>query len=346
MNERQAFPRSTATQVVRGRILVGFMALFILLDAHPAYGGEESGKDVYNSAVKAIEDKKLDVACPLFEKSYQIFAQEKQQEQQLAALYALGFCEDDMGRLLRARDHYREFVSLHDSLSVPLKLKHNDELNIIKDQLTKLRIPKLTLTVPADSPPPSTRVLLDGKEIEMVTLGQPMEMDPGDHILRTEVPSWPESTVWTTPFNMTNEELPPVALKWPRPAPPPPPPPPPPARSPRQTAAIIVGGVGVAGLIAGAVIGGRTLTQRRAFDACKEPACSIEDSIAMYDNGRMLGHWATVGFGVGLAGAAVGSLLWFTAPKRADGETLKSAVHFDVLGAGSDGAVFGLRGSF
>lgn len=329
---------------IHSKLCAASIALF-LLHAPPAYS-QESGKQIYNEAVKAQEEKKLDAACPLFNKSYQLFVQEKQQEGQLVALYALGFCEADTDRLLRAREHYQLFVSHYDKLSVPLKLKYQDDLKIINEQLANLRIPNVMLSLPSNSPPQGTRVLLDGKEIEFSALAKPIEVDPGNHVMQTDAPgheSWESKQI---SFAKGSSES--IQLKWPTPVPPQPeilagkqqerP------GEGRRTAAIVVGGIGIAGLIAGSITGGIAMSSSSKVNAkCPNGTCDNDADVKRGTQTLMLANLSTAGFAIGLAGIATSAVLWFTGTKA---KAANAPVNPGTLGVGFDGTTFCVRGRF
>lgn len=325
----------------------GFIAVavvtVVMLGAGPARA-EKSAGELFDEAMKARNERKFDVACPLFEKSYQL-------DPKPGALYTLAVCESDAGWLIRARNRYKEFLRLYDTLSVPLKKKNQDRMKIAKDQLAWLAtdIPKPTLTPPQEPPPPGTRIILDEKELELSALGRPLEMDPGDHVVRTEAPG--RATWESKKITLAKGALEPIKIEWPafRPS----------SKEPvteqlrpkssirgRHTAAIVVSGVGVAGLVAWAITGGRAISQASVLKDCVKADCPPADHNAMWNNGNTLGNAATVSLSVGLVGVGVGAYLWYSGRKRDEVRTSKPDAHLDVAGIGQHGAIVGLRGSF
>ena len=105
----------------------------------------------------------------------------------------------------------------------------------------------------------------------------------------------------------------------PPPAPPPPAPvgsaaarPPPPEEPPRRAPAYVAFGVGGAGLVVGAVAGALALSQASDVNSrCEGTRCPAADE-PNRDAAITKGWVSTVGFGVGVAGAAVGIVLLAT----------------------------------
>ena len=86
------------------------------------------------------------------------------------------------------------------------------------------------------------------------------------------------------------------------------------AGSSQRTLAYVAGGIGLAGLVVGAVTGVLVLDRKATVDdECRGHVCSKEGKEAA-DSGQTLATVSTIAFGVGLAGIATGVTLILTAP--------------------------------
>ena len=93
-----------------------------------------------------------------------------------------------------------------------------------------------------------------------------------------------------------------------------------PSGSGRRTAAFVVGGVGVAGLLVGGVTGVLAFTTYGGRD-CAGSACSAQ-GLSDVSSARTLALVSDIAFGVGLAGDATGFVLLVTAPNSTTSLTL------------------------
>lgn len=82
---------------------------------------------------------------------------------------------------------------------------------------------------------------------------------------------------------------------------------------PNRTAAYLSFGLGGAGLVTGAVLGLMTFQRHKDLDSsCPDRVCSL-DRQGDLDRAKRLGNFSTIAVGVGAAGVALGTLLYFTA---------------------------------
>jgi hypothetical protein len=86
------------------------------------------------------------------------------------------------------------------------------------------------------------------------------------------------------------------------------------AKSRWNTWACVAGGVGLAGLAVGSVAGILAITKKHTADShCTGPECDPTGTEAG-NSGRSLANVATAGIGVGIAGLALGTVLWIWNP--------------------------------
>lgn len=86
------------------------------------------------------------------------------------------------------------------------------------------------------------------------------------------------------------------------------------SRKTQRTVALVAGGVGVAGLIAGSVFGLRAMT-KKSDAGCDGNLCANEEQKRDYEQAQQAGTAATIAFAAGGAVLAGGLVLYLTAPK-------------------------------
>jgi hypothetical protein len=198
------------------------------------------------------------------------------------------------------------------------------------------RLARLTIRPPADAVA-GLEVRRDGTLVGAGQLGSPIPADPGNHVVAATAPgrkAWQstvvlrESTTETLlvpvlavaasstaakPADVSKhpETAAPVAER----ATPDNAVPDDPGRS-QRVAALVVGGVGVAGLAVGTVFGLRSKSLHDDAQAtCVNGGCTDDNGVNLMTEARAAGNVSTVAFLIGAAGVAVGATLWFTAPR-------------------------------
>jgi hypothetical protein len=234
--------------------------------------------------------------------------------------------------------------------------KHADRAQTAEAQMAKLKtvVPQLTVTLPAGAPK-GTVVKRDGIELGAASLGAPLPVDPGEHVITTQVPGGREHAVRVV---IAMREKKTVQLE---------------VRMPveqaegvgrqvsgvggqgsaeagqgagagRRTAAYVACGIGAAGLLVGAVTGVMSLGKKGTVDEnCTGTVCSGAGKEAG-ESGRTLADVSTVGFAVGALGLGTAAVLWLTA-RGSQGEA-KARRWEPVVAAGPGGdAALGVRGA-
>ena len=222
--------------------------------------------------------------------------------------------EAQLGHLTEASDHYKMVLEFKNA-SPLIKTAAKKELASVTE-----RIPHLTIKVPDGF---SGTVRVDKIELTSVNFGQPFEVNPGTRTVIAEAEgfkSFTKSVVITDRADETvTVEL--IAL-------------PPKAEKPvtvdtndgstRRTLGYVSLGVGAAGLIAGTAFGLASRSTRSELrSSCTGDVCS-ENMRDTYDKGKMQADIATAGFIVAGVGAAVGTVLLLTAPKKKEAENKAS----------------------
>jgi hypothetical protein len=180
-------------------------------------------------------------------------------------------------------------------------------------------------------------VRVDGKVFRAI-LGTSLPLDPGVHTIEAVAP---RKKAWSTSIDarpgvestvqiptLEDEPLQPVAppeQATPAPVAKATTPPEAPRGSTRRAAAVVVGGVGLAGLAVGSVFGVLAITKERsARDVCPDAACRTQDGVGAHDAARTDAAISTVAFVAGAALTAGGVALLLTAPNDSTSAWLRA----------------------
>ncbi|HTQ47784.1 MAG TPA: PEGA domain-containing protein [Polyangiaceae bacterium] len=282
-------------------------------------------------------------ACPKFAESERL-------DPAPGTLLNLADCEEHLGHLASAWDAWHEAIA-----SLP---PGDDRAGPAKKRAAALdaRIPRLTVRLAADAPPGAS-VHRDALELGAASLGVPLPVDPGAHVVRVEAPghepaSTPvtlaegESRVLEVSAGAANAPAPPPPAQ---PAPPAPAPPPPAAEAPAappahpvlRTTGFVLGIAGLASLAAGGVTGGLAFAQKSTVQAhCPAPRGCDQTGLDAAQNGHTYATVSDVTFVAGGVLLAAGAALVLLNPAR-DAQTTGW-----LLAPSPSGASIGWRGSF
>ncbi len=282
----------------------------------------------------------------------------------------LGLCLEEAGRLASA------WVELNEALSMAQRDGNEMRQNIARAHIDALlpRLSRLELVFGDAARREGLVIKQDGAEIPRAAWSTQLPLDPGKHVLVFEAPGCdsvqleveidqegktvtvdvpslvinvaaeglntgtpevrdghdaqavePHSTVHQSPDNS------------------------------RKVVGYVVGGVGVAGIAAGAVFGIRAISlNNQVEDACPDPTCTRLDLRNAYSQSRSSATFSTVFFGVGLVGLATGVYLLLTDSSEthvgaeSDSNRVLLAAKVDRwdLVATERGASFSLGGTF
>jgi hypothetical protein len=311
-------------------------------------GDKESAKASFDRGVERMEAKDYAAACPAIEQSMKL-------DPYPGTLFTLAECETLRGRAAAALARYGEYLQMYASLPPEKQKKQGARAKEARLKTAELErvVARATFTLPPETPA-GTVVARDGVTLAAGELEAPAVLDPGDHVVTTQAPGGP---LTEQRFTLGKGEKRTIALEVRRAAGAPAPPSGAPAPAPvplsgRRVAAFVSGGVGVAGLVLGAVTGGLMLSKKDAISAgCKDTgsgvaACNAEGASAG-NSAKMLGAVASAGFVTGLLGAGMAVVLFATAPKRASARAAASGgVEVGVRSLGAAGTSVSVRGSF
>lgn len=221
---------------------------------------------------------------------------------QRGTLLNMGLCEKQLGQLAKAMQHLEEVL--------PQLPQGDDRRDIVRENLTELKakVPWLRIVLTANAPV-GTVVTYDDSELEPTMVGTDIPVDPGKHVVVVEAAGLPNRR-----YEIMIEEgkrqtlrvepgvLPkPVVIN---------------AEAPHSKgkfiAGVAAGGVGVLGVVAGAITGGMALRNHSvAENACPTYGGCSDDVLGLARQGKTLSAVSTVAFAVGVVGLGVGApLVW------------------------------------
>jgi hypothetical protein len=292
-------------------LAAGLAALGLCALALPARGEDAAAaKKLFDEGLAKMQAGDFEKGCPALEASYKT-------DPRPGTLFTLAECEAKRGRLATAVARYDDYIALYAQFSDDQKKKQGDREKISRSQRDALgpEVPQLRLTLPSDAPK-GTVVTRNGTKLDPGSIGMALRVDPGEHRITAQAPGGPVTEVKVTIGKGERKSifldvaLPPSASK------------PDQGLSGQRIAAYAAGGVGLAGLVLGGVMGGLTIGKKSVIEAnCgvipEDPTACNDAGLAAASEAKTLGLVSTIGFGVGGAGAVAAVVLFLTEPKGA-----------------------------
>ena len=310
-------------------LFVGVLLVPSLGAAQVSAADKSAAEALFNEGRRLMDAGSYADACAKLRDSHRL-------DPGVGTLLNLGWCYKQNGQLASAWSTYKEAAAMARDAGQTDREQHaRGEAQALEGSLSRLivQVPPELLEIP------DLEIKLDGKPFLRGLFGVPLPVDSGE---RTVVAMAPGMKQWTgkidvqgtTPVEVVVPMLefaPPPEEKEPpetAPAPPPEPATGPEPRTPgpalvadqgtgdtQRVAAVIVGGVGLVGLAVGTVFGISAKTTYEDADShCTDDNVCFDEGLELRDEANKKAAFATVGFGVGLAGLAGGAILWFTAP--------------------------------
>ena len=264
---------------------------------------------LFEQARAAMTAGSFDIACARFRDSDKL-------DPAVGTRFNLADCEERRGHVATAWSLFRGVLS---------ELARDDDRRPIAEERARAlesRVPYLKMQPRAETPP-GVHVRIDGIELGEGSFGVALPMDPGAHELAL-IPAEGGAGQRST-FALREGEhldLPIRFTSSTRPAPTGATPPADElmaAETPQQKWAYVIGGVGAASLLFGAVTGVVTLNKKNTAESnCSDRnrVCN-QAGVDANESGKTYGTLSGVGLGVGVIGLAAGAYLWLTAPPPA-----------------------------
>jgi hypothetical protein len=335
----------------RVRALAPSLAALILA-VTPALAQDVAAADaLFNRGIVDMEAGRFEKACPAIEESQRL-------DPRPGTLFTLATCEDRAGRIGTATTRYQDYLSQFRGMSAEQRARQKGRDKIAQDRIAALtpKIPQLTLILPPGAPA-GTSVTRDGVALRGPSLGVPLPVDPGSHVIVTDAPGRPQSrreitiaageskTVTVEPGEISPTPAPSATVA------------PPPAVTSKEPAGSsgrgpwiwIAGGIGVAGMAVGGIGGAMVFSKKGTIqDNCHAGACNREGLDAA-DSARTAGTISNVGFAVGALGIGTFLVLLATSPGTPSAHAAvrrKETAFAPVFELSSQGAFAGAGGRF
>jgi hypothetical protein len=268
----------------------------------PTTPGVEDAQALFESGVRDMLAGNLETGCPALARSQEL-------QPMPGTLFTLAECEARWGKSTAALAHYEQFVAALTRMDPKARAKHEERRVVAARQIEALRLssPSLTIMVPPAAPA-GTEVTLDGKPMDRAWLQVALRVDPGDHVLTISAPGHePRSTSESLAEGQSRTITLELGRSTARAAPPPPPEP---APTPAAYAwGGVVGGVGLAAVVVGAITGGLALGKRATVDEhCTDRLCD-QQGLDAAGSGKTLGDVSTATLVIGGAALVTGVVL-------------------------------------
>ena len=300
----------------------------LLLYGQVALGQDAAAAEaLFDEGLAAMKAGDFQKACPKISESFRL-------EARPGTLFTVAECWRKAGKTATALARYNEYLRVFERMTKKEKKGQRGRDKFAKKHAAALKksVPRLVVRLAKDAPA-GTTVKRDGTELGAPSLGTPLPVDPGEHVItaRADNGATAERTV-----AIKDGETREVTLQLTAPAQPEDVTPAPVAApveqgadepqqdkasdgSGQRTTGLVLMGVGAAGVVVGTVTGLMVLGKKGTIeDNCgiggDETACSA-DGVSEADSAKTLALVSTIGFGVGIAGLGAGATLFFTAPK-------------------------------
>lgn len=286
-----------------------------LASERDARAGSAEAQALFDEGKRLVAEGRIDEGCARFEKSQRI-------EPAGGTVLHLAACRESQGRLATAWELF------HAALSDARRVGRKDREEAATQRLAAIepRLSRLRIVVPRAARVSGLAVRRDDTALAEPAWDVPVPVDPGEHVVRAEAPShdgWETRVRVDAPGRTIDVVVPALREKAddaPAAASAEPAPEPPPTAGGlggQRLAAVVAGGVGVVGIGLGTYFYVDSVDKKSAADElCGGPAPTPcpEEGVAVSEEAHAAGTRATVAFGIGLAGLAVGAALWFLAP--------------------------------
>jgi hypothetical protein len=284
---------------------------------------------LFDKGVADLEAGKPETACPAFAESQRL-------DPRAGTLFALADCEAALGKIASALGHYHEYLGWVSRLPADQQERHADRVAMARTQVEALQadVPTLTIIV-WPSVPAGAVVERDGVVLQGAALGASLPIDPGNHVIVLRQPDAPEERVEVmmgkgdskivdlgkkpeptqavSPIAAVPPTTEPTSDREPQTGKPGDGP------SPQRTWGYAATGVGIAGLLVGAMTGLMVMDKKGVVNTeCPNEACSKEGMSAV-ESARSLATVSTIAFGIGVIGVGTGVTLVLTAPESKKG---------------------------
>jgi hypothetical protein len=140
-----------------------------------------AARALFVAAIEALDRGDWDEACRGFEASMRL-------NPAVPALLNIAKCHERGGELTLALEDYRRALTLNEETIGSERRREAEEYARGAIAALDARIPRLTVTLAAR--PGGLALKRDGKELPVSAAGQPLPVDPGEHVMDAEAPGY------------------------------------------------------------------------------------------------------------------------------------------------------------
>jgi hypothetical protein len=267
----------------------------------PDAGTRMAARELAVAGAEAFEKQDYAIALDRFQRAESLY-----KVPSIAVMVARCFAR--VGRVVEAVDKYEETLRMPLDATAPEAFQRAVADATAEVELTRARVARIELRLPADAPAGS-QVRLDDKPVPPALLGVPTPVDPGVHHLVAHAPgrvpyrndvTLAEGSRQAVDISLEIEARPSAPPAAPAAAVPP-------RRRTSPLAIALLTGGGVA-LAVGTVTGIAALSHKSDLDSACNPGCPAKMSSDL-ESFRLDRTLSYIGFGVGLAAAGAGTYL-------------------------------------
>jgi hypothetical protein len=232
-----------------------------------------------------------------YKSAYESFKQSRALESGRGTLVNLAICEEALGLLVLAQQHFVEVL--------PELPSEDDRVPVVKEHINSLRTRVPHLRVDAAGAPAGATILVDDKATTESALDD-LLLDPGAHVVIAKAPGQPDRRYDTT---LGDGKRGVVKIIWQSST----------SAQPsegsssgsgKRTAGFVIGGIGVAGLALGGITGAIALSDHGSVtSACPSQKGCSADVVSKASAGKTMSIVSTAGFAGGVLGVGIGAYL-------------------------------------
>lgn len=284
--------------------LASLGALLFVPDVAHAQGRDPvAATELFTQGREMLKNGDLEKACPLFAESLRL-------DPAVGTAMNLAECEERRGQLTSALRAWQQAINLAEA--------NNDERGQVAQQRYDAllpTVPRLTIVL-APNAPEGTTVMRKDVLLGSATLGRSLPVDPGTYVVTVTAPGRKDTrvTIVLDAGDTRTLTVSPGALRDPEPV-----------RDPvvevkddgktQRTLAYVLGGVGIAGIVAATVSGVMLIdTRKRVDEHCDDSNRCEQEGLDAADRGKILVPVNTIAWVVGVAGLGAGTYFYLSAP--------------------------------
>ena len=299
-------------RVSAGTILGGFAIVISSargVSAEPSAADKSLATQLFKEGRNLVDQGRVPEGCRKLEESQRL-------DPGGGTLLNVALCHEKEGRTATA---WAEFT---EALGIAKKDDRPQRIELAQSHITAIEptLSHLVIQVPSASDLPDLEVKRDGSAIRRAAWGTSMPVDPGEHVIEASAQGklpWKQSVTVGGKADSKTVAIPVLEL-----APVAPPAPPPTTNeasvSPvqvrttgRSPAGWVAIGFGAVGIGVGSYFGLHAMSLQRESDRGCTPGCT-DDAASKNSDAIKSANLATVGFGVGIVGVGLGTILLLT----------------------------------